>query len=79
MKIEWTKTAYKDLFNLPKETRRKIYEEIIHLPKGNVKKLKGKWRDFFRLRVGNYRIIFKRSGINSIIVYKIRYRQNAYK
>lgn len=52
------KKAKKFIDKLPINERKRIVEEIKRLPNGeNIKKLKGR-DDLFRLRVGNYRIIY---------------------
>ena len=52
------KKAKKFIDKLPINERKRIVEEIKRLPNGeNIKKLKGH-DDLFRLRVGNYRIIY---------------------
>ncbi len=38
----------------------KIEAALEKLPHGDVKPLHGKYADFFRLRVGDYRIIFEK-------------------
>jgi mRNA-degrading endonuclease RelE of RelBE toxin-antitoxin system len=43
----------------------------------NIKMLKGKYGDFKRLRVGNYRIIFD-DVFNVMMIYEIKHRQGAY-
>ena len=52
------KKAKKFIDKLPINERKRIVEEIKRLPnEENIKKLKGH-DDLFRLRVGNYRIIY---------------------
>ena len=52
------KKAKKFIDKLPMNERKRIVEEIKRLPnEENIKKLKGH-DDLFRLRVGNYRIIY---------------------
>lgn len=50
------------LQNLPPEPRRALRLGIKRLPKhlGDIRPLEGKLRDYYRLRVGSYRVIFKR-------------------
>lgn len=60
-KIEWKRSAIKELKQLPKETIKKIYktiEDISINPYGQgTKKLVGS-ENSFRIRGGNYRIIY---------------------
>lgn len=57
--------------------KKSIKERIYNLPDGDVKKLEG-IKNNFRLRVGNYRIIFIREK-DKIIVINIDTRENIYK
>jgi len=51
------KQAKKFIDKQDKIQRSRIYSAIKNLPDGDIKKLQGK-ADFYRLRVGAYRIIF---------------------
>ena len=44
----------------------------------DIKNLKGKYAEFKRIRVGDYRIIFDENH-NVIFIYKIKHRKEAYK
>lgn len=61
MKIEWTKKALKQRQKLPESIRAQLREAVRELASWpqcrNVKPLKG--RSDYRLRVGNYRVIFE--------------------
>ncbi|WP_308255276.1 type II toxin-antitoxin system RelE/ParE family toxin [Geminocystis sp. GBBB08] len=62
-KIEFNQKVKKDLKNIPTVIVKKIKEEIAKLadnpyPLGH-KKLKGNLRNFMRIRVGNYRVIYQ--------------------
>jgi len=43
----------------------------------DVKVLKGKYGDFKRLRVGNYRVIFE-DNRTIMLIYEVKHRQEAY-
>jgi mRNA interferase RelE/StbE len=47
------------------------------LIKHDVKNLKGKFGEFKRLRIGNYRVIFDNEN-NIMFVYEIKHRKDAY-
>ena len=72
--------AFKDGEKIPKQMRGRIFEKITLLENdltGNVKHL----TDFFpeyRLRVGDYRILFEIEG-DRVVVYRIRHRKDVYK
>jgi len=77
--IEFDKQTIKDLSKLSPKLRKQIVNALERLDSdsmGDVKKLKG--IEFYRLRVGNYRVIFKFER-NSIHVINILPRGSAYK
>ena len=42
--------------------------------------MKGEWREFYRMRLGNIRVIFRIDiEKDKLIIYEIDYRGNAYK
>ena len=56
---------------------RKLQGESINL---DVKKLKGKWKDYFRIRKGKLRIIFSiDTASRALYVERIDFRGDAYK
>jgi len=70
--IEFSKKAYKDIKTLSKEEKRKIIEKIKELKsvsmiirKEDTKKLRS-FKNVYRLRVGNFRVIY--SVLNEIIL-----------
>ena len=55
-------------------------EGIIPFKKLVIKNLKGKWKKFMRMRIGKIRVIFKLDRQNNtLFVYEIDFRGNAYK
>lgn len=76
LEINYSKQAEKFLKKQTAATRNRILTAIHNLPLGDVKKLQGK--NAYRLRVGDYRIIFDRSG-NIIYIEKIDNRGQIYK
>lgn len=69
-KIVIKKKAKKFIDKLPKTERLRIVKAISQLPSGDdIKKLKG-YNDLFRLRVGDYRIIYNLDN-GELIVYVI--------
>ena len=76
MEILWSTRALRQLRKVePDEDRRRILravEELVNFPDcGDVRKLKGK--DFYRLRVGRWRVFFSFEG-GKIYVLEVRRR-----
>lgn len=76
--------AKKKMQSLPRPDRFRIAEKLVQLGRNpddetlDIKKLEG--RPYFRLRVGNWRVIFDRQdSVRIIAVEKIKPRGDAYK
>ncbi len=70
----------KDLRPLPSEDVRRVLEKIealSHDLTGDVKKLTNQTPEY-RLRVGNYRVLFEIEG-DTILVYRVVHRREAYR
>ena len=76
MQISYSKQAEKFLNKQPYDIAQRIRSAISSLPLGDVKKLKG--TPHYRLRVGDYRVIFDKDG-KIIFVIKIDSRGQVYK
>jgi len=77
--VELMPKAIKDLKALPKSDAKKVVEKIRSLEKGlngDIKKLTN-FTPEYRLRVGNYRVLFEIEE-QSILVYRIKHRKEAY-
>ena len=82
----YKKTFLKDLANLPPTYRERIeklvFEEISELENifcmRDVKKMRG-YGDYYRIRVGNYRIGCKVEAENRIVFYRVKSRNDIYK
>ena len=81
MKIEIRKTAIKDLKHISEPFKSKIHNiilELIDFPNiQNIKKLTN-FEPAYRLRVGNYRILFDVLD-DTIIIGRVLHRQSSYK
>ena len=81
-KLLITTSAGKDIEALPKQDRRRIVAKITSLasdprPPG-YEKLSG--RDQYRLRQGNYRILYKIQDLNLVVVVvKVGHRRDVYR
>lgn len=76
MTINYSKQAIKFLKKQDKPTKQRIVNAINTLPEGDVKRLQG--QSGYRLRVGDFRIIFDRTG-NILFIEKIDNRGQVYK
>jgi mRNA interferase RelE/StbE len=76
-----TKSVQKQLQNLPDEIAGKIEQKMLQLEDDprpiDCKKLRG--RDGFRVRVGNYRIIYEvKDKILVVVILKVGHRKDIY-
>ncbi len=79
-KIEFKPRALKNCRKIPKPQLMRIFEQIEMMSsglKGDVKHLTN-FTPEYRLRVGNYRILFEIEE-DKLIIYRIRHRKEAYK
>ena len=81
-RIVWTEPALRDLRRLDRQMAERVraavrrYAETQH---GDVRKLEGAG-DRYRLRVGDYRVIFRpEEGRIIIVVLHVRHRRDAYR
>jgi mRNA interferase RelE/StbE len=82
-KIIFKQAASKELEKLPNNIILKIVEAIMNLanyPKPNgCKKLKGKTEDLYRIRIGDYRVIYSIESLIKIIeIRKVGHRKDIY-
>jgi len=81
MKIEIRKSAIKDLKHISEPFKSKLHNSILELKKFpnivNIKKLTN-FEPAYRLRVGNYRILFDVLD-EVIVIARVLHRQSSYK
>lgn len=78
--IEFKPGALKDLKKLNKQETQHIVEKIESMEKGlsgDVKRLTN-FTPEYRLRVGDYRVLFEIEGGN-IVVYRVKHRKEVYR
>ena len=75
-RILYSRQAEKFLNRQPQHIQRRIRAAIAALPGGDVKKLKG--QAYYRLRVGDFRVLFDRDG-NVVMIVRIDNRGQVYK
>ena len=78
MKILITKTAFKNLKKLDAPTKERITKGIYKLPLGDVKRLQG-YNNYYRLRIGDFRILYSLDDDNTITIMAVLPRGEAYK
>jgi mRNA interferase RelE/StbE len=73
-KLKFLRKAQNDLRNIDRAHQKIIKEKLLILAKNpevlknNIKRLGGMKDDYYRLRVGNYRVIFKKEEKQLIII-----------
>ncbi len=82
--IVFSKTAEKHLAQVNLELRRRIIEKLewlgMHFDNIIPESLTGEFSDFFKLRVGDWRIFYRVAwNIRVIVVHRIVHRSKAYK
>jgi len=77
--------AIDDLSRIDRAHQKIIKEKLLILAenpealKNNIKRLKGDLEDLYRLRIGRYRIIFKKDGKDLVIlILRIGHRKDVY-
>ncbi|BEP17750.1 type II toxin-antitoxin system RelE/ParE family toxin [Pyrofollis japonicus] len=81
--VHLTRKAKKQLDNLDPQVRKRILEALLVLrdygftQRLDIKKLKG-YKNHYRFRVGEYRVLFELEKPNKIIIYAILPRKQAY-
>ncbi|GCD13082.1 type II toxin-antitoxin system RelE family toxin [Clostridium tagluense] len=65
--IKLTKKAEKFIKKQDKDTQKRIIKSILELPEGDIKILKG-MDEIYRLRVGDYRVLFEKNDKELIII-----------
>ncbi len=78
--IEWKENAIKELSKLERNLSSRIYKKVTSLRENfnsaDIKRLQNS--DLFRLRIGDYRVLFEIEK-DTIIILKIGNRKNIYK
>ena len=79
--VEWTKNSKEQLKKLERFISKRIVRKIRTLSEkllpDHFKKLSGE--ELFKIRVGNYRILFEKISEDKIRILKIGHRKNIYK
>ena len=78
MNVVYYKQAVKTLERIDPGTKQRIKQGIDGIPKGDIKKLQGH-AELYRLRVGDWRIVFSYPDTETILIEKISPRGEIYK
>lgn len=80
-KIDWREQGRADIRRLAKDTAMELFDGVLRYARngiGNVKPLRGKLAGFFRLRVGDYRVLFTLDN-DTMRIFRVRHRSEAYR
>jgi len=77
MRRTYSSKAVKDIKKINSPTKQRIKNGIEKLPEGDVKKLKGH-ENLYRLRIGDWRIIFSYAEKDVILVEEVAPKGDAY-
>ena len=78
MDIQYAKQAVKAIKKLDVSTKQRIRRGINGIPAGDVKKLQGH-TELFRLRIGDWRILFTYVDADAVLIVRISSRGDIYK
>ena len=78
MQIEYSNQAIKTISRMDTTTKNRINKGILGIPDGDIKTFKGS-PGSYRLRIGNWRIIFSYPDKDTILIEKIAPRGEIYK
>jgi mRNA interferase RelE/StbE len=81
--IKFKSSAWKSFDKLPKDINRRINEAIRELS-DNPRSLKAKklmgYRDFYRIRVGDYRVVYEiQEQVLVVLIIKVDHRRDVYR
>jgi mRNA interferase RelE/StbE len=80
-RIEWLDEAKTDVRSLDRPTAMRVFEGILRFSRnasGDVNALHGDMAGAFRLRLGDYRVLFTLEN-NSMRIFGVRHRSQAYR
>jgi len=78
MKIKFYRQATKTLKSMDRSTRARVASGISGIPQGDIKRLQGH-DELYRLRIGDWRIVFSYYDKETVLIEKIAPRGGAYK
>jgi mRNA-degrading endonuclease RelE of RelBE toxin-antitoxin system len=81
MKFVWPESVRAELRGIDRESAMRILIALSHYGEsgaGNIKALSGKWDGYFRLRVGEFRVVFQINP-DAIVIVRVRHRSDVYR
>lgn len=81
LEIRWADRALKDVARLDRRIRERIVvalERLATSRQGDIRRLQGSKSEIFRLRVGNWRVLFSQEQDMTILVRRVLPRGSAY-
>ncbi len=79
--IEWRESARADVRRMDRTTAMRVFEAVLEFSQtgsGNTKPLRGDFKGFQRLRVGDHRVIFAIEE-RTMVISGVRHRSDAYR
>jgi len=77
MKITYRKQAAKELERTDVSTKQRIKQGIEKIPVGDIKRLQGH-TELYRLRIGDWRIVFSNPDNDNVVIERISPRGDVY-
>ena len=78
MYIVYSKAAVKTIAAMDRKTKQRIKEAVENIPGGDIKPLRGS-STLYRLRIGNWRIVFSYPNSETVLIDRIAPRGDVYK
>jgi len=82
LKVHWTDRALKDVARLDRRTRERIVtavERLAESGRGDIRRLQGAREEIFRLRIGDWRLLFSENReAATLVVRRVLPRGSAY-
>lgn len=81
-RVDWSTEARADIRAIDRDTALRLLKALDRFLKtdaGNVKQLGGFDPPLFRLRVGDWRLIYRKLGNDAIVVARVKNRREAYR
>jgi mRNA interferase RelE/StbE len=81
MKFAWPESARSELRGVDRESAMRILIALTRYGEsgeGDIRALSGEWDGYFRLRVGDFRVIFQITP-EEVVIVRVRHRSDVYR